>query len=282
MTMNKRLLTGALCCMAAMATTMAQSTVVEQEIDNFVNYCGTNVTIDIYHSPQRISYSKCFRFAIPNKKKNVLTLQNLELQFKKRVDDSYMYREQKARRPSPELQRVVYGDNNEFSIDFFKYSNTNSIVMLVKDSNDISRRYAYAMSWYVQGSMLHGSVRIIYGRDPQYAANATGNDGNVSPSLVIRDAYTDYKMDDSIATDVDFLKRFGNIRAGIKENSNNALLCTQLTIKLLDLCKHHAYLLDESTRIMCRAEIRRLREEFDDDADKAYFGQLLGMAMDCL
>ncbi len=171
--MKKKRMALALCAVFTAMTTMAQSTEVSQEIEHFVEYCGENAVAEVYHSPKRISYSKSFRFDLPNKKKNARALQDLASLFKKNMHKAYQYRELKANMSPGNPQRVVYGDNNEFNIDFFKSLHHNTTVMLVKDSTDKSKRYGYAFDWYRRGKRLVGKVHVIYGKDPQYVADRT-------------------------------------------------------------------------------------------------------------
>ncbi len=291
--MNKRKLAIALCYMATAVTAMAQSSEVSMEIEDFVEYCGENVAAEIYHSPKSTSYSKCFRFDLPNKKKNAQVLQNLASLFKECMNDAYQYRELKAGMSLGEPQRVVYGDNNEFFIDFFKYLNHNTIVMLVKDSADISKRYGYVLDWYKAGSRLVGSARIIYGKDPQYVANMPANSKDVltlradSPNLrqQMEEARRNGRLainlvstatTDSVITDLEFLKRFGNLRGSLLEKRNEPTLSAGIMQKLLELCKNYAYLLEEDTRMVCLEEIERMtRGEFVRDP---YIKGLLSLA----
>ncbi len=169
--MKKKRMALALCAMFTAMTAMAQSTEISLEIDNLVEHYGENTVAEIYNSPKRTSYSKCFRFDIPYKKKNLRALQNLASVFKKNMHKAYQYRELNTNMSPGDPQRVVYGDNNEFYVDFFKYRNHNTTVMLVKDSSDKSKRYGYALDWYKVGKRLVGKVYIIYGKDPQYVAD---------------------------------------------------------------------------------------------------------------
>ncbi len=294
--------------MVTAVTAMAQSSEVSMEIEYLVEYCGENVAAEIYHSPKRISYSKCFRFDLPNKKKNTQVLQNLASLFKVCMNDAYQYRELKAGMSLGEPQRVVYGDNNEFFIDFFKYLNHNTIVMLVKDSADNSKRYGYALDWYKAGSRLVGSARIIYGKDPQYVADTPVNQTGIKISengriLDVRVAEEDVFSNffptleqlkeearkngklrlniatvtaDTVITDLDFLKRFSNLRGSLLEKMNEPTLSASIMQKLLELCKNYAYLLEEDTRMVCLEEIERMtRGEFIRDR---YIRSLLSLA----
>ncbi len=273
--------------MTTVVTAMAQSTTISREIDNLVGYCGENVAAEIYHSPKRTSYSKCYRFELPNNKKNVKVLQNLTAQFRGRINDAYQYRELKAGMSPGNPQRVVYGDNNEFNIDFFKSLHHNTAVMLVKDSTDESKRYGYALDWYRAGKSLVGKVHVIYGKDPQYVADAPvatqtqrvvsdvipgikiSEDGRVTIGTAIAtgtEGAVMVAMNDSIVTELDFLKQFGNLRGTILVQKSNRQICGSLAYKLLELCKNYAFLLEKETRVVCIDEIERMvKGEFVED-----------------
>ncbi len=264
-----------LCCLLMAVNATAQSQ-VSSVIEEFIDHYAENIAPEIYHSPKRISYSKHYRFDLPDKQKNVETLEELARLFKYHMKDAYQYRELKAKMPTGNLQRVVYGDNNEFTLDFFKYANRNYIVMLVKDTADISSRYCYALTWYKAGSHLMGSVYEIYGRDPQYVADAPQqHPGDVSMSNMNdlmngttiyinengRVSFQNSQPKDSALTqmdDLEFLKQFGNLRGALIGQSNTPTLAASLVNKLLELCKNYAYVLDLETREVCLQEIRRM------------------------
>ncbi len=287
--MNKRGLTFVLCCLLAAANAAAQCQVGEI-IDAFVNQYAEYIAPEIYHSPKRTSYSKIYRFDLPNKKKNVKTLDGFALHFKYSLKDSYQYREQKAKMPLGDPQRVAYGDNNEFAIDFFKYANRNYIVMLVKDTADVSKRYCYAFVWYKAGKRLQGSMHKIYGKDPQYVADTPVNNTGLKISengrvLDVRvtedDVFSNFFPNlqelkeaarksgklrlniatataDSVITDLEFLKRFSNLRATLLEQRNNPTVAGNIANKLLELCKNHAYALEKDSRQICMEELARM------------------------
>ncbi len=278
-----------LCCLLAAANAAAQCQVGEI-IDAFVNQYAEYIAPEIYHSPKRTSYSKIYRFDLPNKKKNVKTLDGFALHFKYSLKDSYQYREQKAKMPLGDPQRVAYGDNNEFAIDFFKYANRNYIVMLVKDTADVSKRYCYAFVWYKAGKRLQGSMHKIYGKDPQYVADTPVNNTGLKISenarvLDVRvtedDVFSNFfpnlqelkesarkigklKLNiatataDSVITDLEFLKRFSNLRATLLEQRNNPTVAGNIANKLLELCKNHAYALEKDSRQICMEELARM------------------------
>ncbi len=279
-----------LCCLFVAVSAAAQS--VDQAIAAFIDEYAEDIAPEIYHSPKRISYSKYYRFNLPDKKKHVEELNLLAHCFRLSMKDAYQYRELKAKMPTGNLQRVVYGDNNEFAIDFFKYSNRNYIVMLVKDTADVSKRYCYAFVWYKAGNRLMGSVHEIYGKDPQYVADAPVNntglkisenarvldvrveeDGvfsNLFPTLqeLKEEARKIGKLKlnittataDSVITDLEFLKQFGNLRGTLIEQRDNPTIAASFANKLLELCKNYAYLLEEGTRKVCMDELKRMLE----------------------
>ncbi len=323
--MNKRGLTFVLCCLLMAVNAAAQNQRVGDVIDEFIDYYAEDIAPNIYHSPKQTSYSKYFRFDLPDKKKNVEHLNRLTHFFRLSMKDAYQYREHKAKMPTGDLQRVVYGDDNEFAIDFFKYSNRNYIVMLVKDSADVSKRYCYAFVWYKAGSRLMGSVHVIYGKNPQYVADTPvsntgikisengrvtlGSDAipglkisengrvldvrvteddvfsNFFPTLqeVTEEARKNGKLminiatADSVITDLEFLKRFSNLRGTLLEQRSNPTVAGSIANKLLELCKNYAYLQEEDTREVCIEELGRLMGgEFVRDP---FVTNLLGLAI---
>ncbi len=202
---------------------------------------------------------------------NLRELQDLASLFKENMNAAYQYREQKAGMSLGDPQRVAYGDKNEFLVDFFKYLNHNTIVMLVKDSKDVSKRYAYALDWYKAGGRLVGSARIIYGKDPQYVANSTPALTLRKDSPILQQQMEEARRNgvlhinlehaettDSVITDLEFLKQFGNLRGSLIVQRENPTLAASIVNKLLELCKNYAYVLDKATRKVCWQEINRM------------------------
>lgn len=282
--MNKRGLIFVLCCLLVAVNAEAQSQ-VNEAIDRFVEYCGENVYTKSYRTPKQIPFYRNHAFDLPDNKKNENALKELIRSFKASQNESYSYREQNVDTTLiPYKWYVPYGVNNEQKKSYFYRNDINFIVSLAKDSTDATKRYCYALAWYKREDRLRGFMDIIYGKDPQLEADKPAKIEDVLEVRVTKDdVFSNFfptleqlkeearksgklKLNiatasaaaDTVVTDMDFLRRFGNLRGTLIEQRYNPTVGVSFANKLLELCKNHAYLVDEETRMVCSRELDRM------------------------
>lgn len=72
------------------------------------------------------------------------------------------------------------------------------------------------------------------------------------------------KKEPTISTDLDFLKRFGTLRAAMVSHSqgSSTMILTGIAIKILDLCKKHKQLLNDNERATCDKSLLELIKNY--------------------
>lgn len=162
---------------------------------------------------------------------------------------------------------VTYGPSQEYKITFGSHDAHNYLVDFYRDSLDTSKRHAYAIVWYTEADQVHLLRYHIYGDDPRNIDNQRtityGNNLFVDNSGNIVISSTD-KKDPTIATDLDFLKRFGTLRAALVNHSQDSstMILTGIAIKILDLCKKHKQLLNDNERATCDKSLLELIKNY--------------------
>ena len=158
---------------------------------------------------------------------------------------------------------VTYGPSQEYKITFGSHDAHNYLVDFYRDSLDTAKRHAYAIVWYTEADQVHLLRYHIYGDDPRHIDNQRtityGNNLFVDNSGNIVISSTD-KKDPTIATDLDFLRRFGTLRAAMVSHSqgSSTMILTGIAIKILDLCKKHKQLLNDNERTTCDKSLLEL------------------------
>jgi len=189
------------------------------------------------------------------------------------------------------LVRVSYGKNLDHNIDYGMHPERNYNVMLVRDCQDSLSRYAYAVVWYVDSAAnkLCGSLGKVYGKDPRKVKKQkTGFNflGDYSTKIGSEAIQSLREMNDNdnseyeINNSIDFIKRFGNLRAAYKTSikeggENDTMLNTGLINKMVELCKLHGKKLSTNEQDLCVSELKELQA---DTYDK-YLKHLLGVAI---
>ena len=162
---------------------------------------------------------------------------------------------------------VTYGPRQEYEITFGFHDTHNYLVDFYRDSLDTTKRHAYAIVWYTEADQVHLLRYHIYGDDPRHIDNQRtityGNNLFVDNSGNIVISSTD-KKDPTIATDLDFLRRFGTLRAAMVSHSqgSSTMILTGIAIKILDLCKKHKQLLNDNERATCDKSLLELIKNY--------------------
>lgn len=162
---------------------------------------------------------------------------------------------------------VTYGPSQEYKITFGSHDTHNYLVDFYRDSLDTAKRHAYAIVWYTEADQVHLLRYHIYGDDPRHIDNQRtityGNNLFVDNSGNIVISSTD-KKDPTIATDLDFLRRFGTLRAAMVSHSqgSSTMILTGIAIKILDLCKKHKQLLNDNERATCDKSLLELIKNY--------------------
>ena len=149
---------------------------------------------------------------------------------------------------------VPYGSQNEYSVTFGTHSDHNYLVALFRDKKKSDKRNAYALVWYEKGDNVIILYYHIYGNDPTRVSNERvitydgkqfiDNNGYVVTGLE--------KLEPTINNDLDFMKRFGTLRASfVSTGVDKTLVLYGLVVKIAELCKNHGNLLTDNERTTC-------------------------------
>lgn len=149
---------------------------------------------------------------------------------------------------------VPYGPQNEYSVTFGSHSDHNYLVALFRDNAKTDKRNAYALVWYDKGDNVIILHYHIYGNDPAKVSNERvitydgkqiiDNNGYVVTGLE--------NLEPTINNDIDFMKRFGTLRASfISTHATSTLVRSGIVVKIAELCKNHGKLLTDNERATC-------------------------------
>ena len=149
---------------------------------------------------------------------------------------------------------VPYGTQNEYSVTFGSHSDHNYLVALFYDKAKTDKRNAYALVWYEKGDNVIILYYHIYGNDPTRVSNERvitydgkqfiDNNGYVITGLK--------DLEPTINNDLDFMKRFGTLRASfVSTGVDKTLVLYGLVVKIAELCKNHGNLLTDNERTTC-------------------------------
>ena len=170
---------------------------------------------------------------------------------------------------------ITYGtQQTDYKIPFGSRESHNYLVTLYKDSLNADKRHAYALVWYTESDKVNILRYHIYGDDPRQTnrqrvltydnGRLIYSNGNIITGIDQRDTL--------IHDDVDFLSRFGTLRASLlRTNQNETLIRNGMAIKMLDLCKKHHQLLSAGERETC---VKSLTELIIDEQDTYIKGLL--------
>ena len=156
---------------------------------------------------------------------------------------------------------VPYGPQNEYSVTFGSHADHNYLVGLFRDKNNSDKRHAYALVWYYKGNNVIILRYHIYGNDPNRVSNTRvityngkqiiDNNGYIVTGLE--------KLDTTINNDLDFMKRFGTLRASfISTETDKTLVLYGIVVKIAELCKNHGNLLTDNERTTCDKSLSEL------------------------
>ena len=160
---------------------------------------------------------------------------------------------------------VPYGSQNEYSVTFGSHSDHNYLVALFRDKTNTDKRNAYALVWYNKGDNVIILHYHIYGNDPTKVSNTRvitydgkqiiDNNGYVVTGLE--------KLEPTINNDLDFMKRFGTLRASfISTGVDKTLVLYGLVVKIAELCKNHGKLLTDNERTTCDKSLSELIKNY--------------------
>ena len=169
--------------------------------------------------------------------------------------DAYkIYRKTPSEANEQEIN-VPYGSRNEYSVVFGSHAGHNYLVDFFRDEKDSHKRHAYAIAWYAKGEDVIIMRYHIYGDDParvskQHIITYNGtqiidNNGFVVTGLE--------NLEPTVNNDIDFMKRFGTLRASFASTRlpGSELTRTAIVLKIVDLCKKHHQLLTNNERTTC-------------------------------
>ena len=169
--------------------------------------------------------------------------------------DAYkIYRKTPSEANEQEIN-VPYGSQNEYSVVFGSHAGHNYLVDFFRDEQDSHKRHAYAIAWYAKGEAVIIMRYHIYGDDParvskQHVITYNGN------QIIDNNGYVVTGLENpepTINNDIDFMKRFGTLRASFASTRlpGSELTRTAIVLKIVDLCKKHPQLLTNNERTTC-------------------------------
>lgn len=156
---------------------------------------------------------------------------------------------------------VPYGTRNEYSVTFGSHSDHNYLVALFYDKAKTDKRHAYALVWYNKGDNVIILHYHIYGNDPTKVSNTRviTYDGK---QIIDNNGYVITGLKDlepTINNDLDFMKRFGTLRASfVSTGVDKTLVLYGLVVKIAELCKNHGKLLTDNERATCDKSLSEL------------------------
>ena len=150
---------------------------------------------------------------------------------------------------------VPYGSRNEYSVVFGSHAGHNYLVDFFRDEKDSHKRHAYAIAWYAKGEDVIIMRYHIYGDDParvskQHVITYNGNQIIDNNGFVVTGLEN---LEPTVNNDIDFMKRFGTLRASFASTRlpGSELTRTAIVLKIVDLCKKHHQLLTNNERTTC-------------------------------
>ena len=169
--------------------------------------------------------------------------------------DAYkIYRKTPSEANEQEIN-VPYGSQNEYSVVFGSHAGHNYLVDFFRDEKDSHKRHAYAIAWYAKGEDVIIMRYHIYGDDParvskQHVITYNGNQIIDNNGYVVTGLEN---LEPTINNDIDFMKRFGTLRASFASTRlpGSELTRTAIVLKIVDLCKKHHQLLTNNERTTC-------------------------------
>ena len=169
--------------------------------------------------------------------------------------DAYkIYRKTPSEANEQEIN-VPYGSRNEYSVVFGSHAGHNYLVDFFRDEKDSHKRHAYAIAWYAKGEDVIIMRYHIYGDDParvskQHVITYNGNQIIDNNGFVVTGLEN---LEPTVNNDIDFMKRFGTLRASFASTRlpGSELTRTAIVLKIVDLCKKHHQLLTNNERTTC-------------------------------
>lgn len=283
---------------------------IDNAIDDFINnknyaeYIKKEVSMEQNGAKDK-SYCYSYTFELPSNKSKVLN--SIHVAFNKDEPIAYNLAKRSSGISDATLMRVSYGRNLDKDISFGSHIDRNYEIMLFHDSNDSLYRYVYAIVWKekVKEDKVWGIIYKIYGKDPkkvnrpitrtiinmkdngdivtindngQIITHKSGNSSSFNNKNSSK--FTIDTGNETITNDMEFLQRFGNLRAAyqtsLREGGvNNTTLNTGLVNKIVELCKSYGHLLTDSEKSICIDGIKEMQKLSVDNYLKALLNEAI-------
>lgn len=284
---------------------------INNAIDDFVNnknyeeYIKKEVTME-QNSPTDKSFCYTYTFELPANKSKALN--RIYEAFDKDASNAYNLAKRSSGISNEELLRIGYGRDLDKTIALGTHIDRNYEIMLFRDSNDSLYRYVYAIVWKekVKEDKVWGIIYKVYGKDPKKVNSTftrtimksngeiiTINNKNgqiithqIEPLSTDNNVYTNNQDviirtgDSPIKTNMDFLRRFGNLRVAYyaiqdEGGANKLTICTGIVNKILELCKSSGNLLSESEKTVCIDSMKEIQKHCKDNYLKALLNEAI-------
>lgn len=300
--------------MLAMTLTAAAQDRINNAIDEFLNDKKSSVFInsqtkadELVPEIQKKALYKMSEFRIERSDRD--KLEKLRKVFIAESNNAYKVLMKDANSEGGEMMTVAYGANLDKTTIFGVNNEYNYIVLNIKDPDDSTWRWCFALEWHESkiksersnDCYLMGTIVTIYSRDPATERNTQNNvavrttilpDGTVvtynsdndtktvvyKNSNVVGNGSTEYSDVDSPSR---FRVIFGNLRSlflDAKREKSGLAMQTTIASRMLDLCKNKGSLLSKDERALCRTTLI----DMSNVAEDKYVTGLLRMAADAL
>lgn len=258
------------------------------------------------NSPTDKSFCYTYTFELPANKSKALN--RIYEAFDKDASNAYNLAKRSSGISNEELLRIGYGRDLDKTIALGTHIDRNYEIMLFRDSNDSLYRYVYAIVWKekVKEDKVWGIIYKVYGKDPKKVNSTftrtimksngeiiTINNKNgqiithqIEPLSSDNNVYTNNQDviirtgDSPIKTNMDFLRRFGNLRVAYyaiqdEGGANKLTICTGIVNKILELCKSSGNLLSESEKTVCIDSMKEIQKHCKDNYLKALLNEAI-------
>lgn len=159
--------------------------------------------------------------------------------------------------------KVLYGPHNSYSVTFGTQESHNYMVALFRDKKNEDKRHAFAAVWYPQDDDMVLLKYHIYGDNPSKVKK--NRVISLNDNMIIDYGSTGEYMvtgytEPAINNDMDFMKRFGTLRATMMSanSAEDNLVRTGIVMKICELFRKHSGMLTDNERNTCDKTLQEL------------------------
>lgn len=259
---------------------------IEKAMDALRDSKLTKVTgVHIYKDDQAgpTTYKILYDLLMDQDQKTKELINNLEDAFMKESKDTYYFYIRHSDGTPHEQVNVLYGPNNEFSHIWGERVEANYAYAFFKDPADITRRYAYCLSWREENGKRRAFIAQFYGKRPVRDYETKKEKSNIT----IRGNSDHEILLDNLngnSPAITFMRSFGilnlSIKDAMKEHNDNLLL--GLSAKMMALCSQCPKEMTQEYRANCSSALKKLRENMERNRVDEYTITLIKQSEICI